>query len=101
MWIQRFKYSKLGWVNTSTSDFVAVTDDDIGYLPTINVPDTDLTTYFGNLNQSEFIREEMQLQKIVVLMNHVLFEKATEIACNLKAYYTSVILRLGTSARQN
>ena len=53
--------------NISTRDLVAVTEDVIGYLPTINAPATELTTDFEILNQSEVIREKLQLQTIVVV----------------------------------
>ena len=53
--------------NISTRDLVAVTEDVIGYLPTINAPATELTTAFEILNQSEVIREKLQLQTIVVV----------------------------------
>ena len=75
---------------------MAVTEDVIGYLPTINAPATELTTVFEILNQSEVIREELQLQTIVVVMDQALFAKVTEIAWKHKDLYANVILRLGT-----
>ena len=65
--------------NIITKDEVAITDDNIGYLPTINALATELTTVYEILNQSEQIRTELHLETIIVVMDQALYAKATEI----------------------
>jgi hypothetical protein len=81
--------------NIKTRNSVIVSEDFIGYLPTINAPATDLATVFEILNQSEVIRESLQLPKIVVVMDQALFAKASEIIWKHKERYVNVILRMG------
>ena len=61
-----------------------ISDDVVGYLPTINAPSTELNTVFEILNQSERIRKELLLETIVVVMDQALFAKAAEIAWKQK-----------------
>ena len=57
-----------------------ISEDFVGYLPTINAPATELNTVFEILNQSERIRKELLLETMVVVMDQALFAKAAEIA---------------------
>jgi len=65
-WIARQNYPEHkkvpSWTgfNIRTRDQVQVSDDVVGYLPTINAPATELTTVFEILNQSKLIRKELQ-----------------------------------------
>ena len=66
--------------NIRTRDQVPISEDVVGYLPTINAPATELNTVFEILNQSERIRKELLLEAMVVVMDQALFAKAAEIA---------------------
>lgn len=82
--------------NINTRDQEPVSQDIIGYLPTINSPATQLTTVFEILNQSELIRKELHLETIVVVMDQALYAKATEIAWKHKERFSNILLRMGT-----
>lgn len=72
-----------------------VTQDVVGYLPTINAPATHLSTVNEILRQSEEIRKTLNLKKIVVVMDQALYAKAAEVAWKNQDDYGSVLLRLG------
>lgn len=82
--------------NIRTRDQVPISEDVVGYLPTINAPATELSTVFEILNQSELIRRELLLETIVVVMDQALFAKATEIAWKHKERFSNILLRMGT-----
>lgn len=82
--------------NIRTRDSVEVSQSNIGYLPTINAPATELTTVQEILTQSELIRETLKLNSIVVVMDQALYAKAAEIAWKHTDKYKHIILRLGT-----
>ena len=81
--------------NIRTRDRAPISEDVVGYLPTINAPATELNTVFEILNQSERIRKELLLETIVV-MDQALFAKAAEIAWKQKELYSNILLRMGT-----
>ena len=82
--------------NIKTRDQVPISENVIGYLPTINAPATELTTVYEILKQSELIRKELLLETIVVVMDQALFAKATEIAWKHTDKFSNIILRMGT-----
>jgi hypothetical protein len=82
--------------NIKTRDQVSISEDIVGYLPTINAPATELTTVYEILNQSELIREELLLETVVVVMDQALFAKAAEIAWKHKERFSHILLRMGT-----
>ena len=82
--------------NIRTRDQVPISEDVVGYLPTINAPATELNTVFEILNQSERIRKELLLEAIVVVMDQALFAKAAEIAWKQKELFPNILLRMGT-----
>ncbi len=51
---------------------------------------------FEIMNQSELVREELQLETIVVVMDQALYAKAVEIAWKHKEKFSHLILRMGT-----
>ncbi len=55
--------------NILTRKKIQISEDVVGYLPTINAPATELNTVFEIMNQSELVREELQLETIVVVMD--------------------------------
>jgi hypothetical protein len=72
-----------------------VSSDTIGYPPTINAPATDLATVSEILKQSDCIRENLNLQSIVVVMDQALYAKACKIVWKHNAKYKHIILRMG------
>ena len=48
-------------INIRTRDQVPISEDVVGYVPTINAPAMELNTVFEILNQSERIRKELRL----------------------------------------
>lgn len=81
--------------NIKTRDLLHVSQDSIGYLPTINAPATQLSTALEILNQSELIRNKLQLESIVLVMDQALYAKATEIVWKHEEQYRNLILRMG------
>ena len=75
------KQNVCGWTgfNILVQDEIEVKKDNIGYLPTIDAPTTNVSTVFEILNQSLKIKETLKLQAIVVVFDQVLYAKATEI----------------------
>lgn len=70
--------------------------DVVSYLPTINAPATQLTTVSEILQQSEDIRQRLNLPSIVVVMDQALYAKACEIKWKNSDNYDDIVLRLGT-----
>jgi hypothetical protein len=81
--------------NIKTRDLLQVSQDSIGYLPTINAPATELSTALEILNQSELIRIKLQIQSIVLVMDQALYAKASEIVWKHEEQYRNIILRMG------
>ena len=82
--------------NISTRNQVQVSEDVVGYLPTINAPATELNTVFEILNRSELIRRNLFLDTIVVVLDQALFAKAAEIVWKQKHKFSHILLRMGT-----
>ena len=55
-----------------------VAKDNVGYLPTLNAPATDMSTVYQVLTNSLQIKETLRLQSIVVVFDQALYAKATE-----------------------
>ena len=55
--------------NIKTQNMIAVSQDVVEYLPTINAPATEMSTVLETLNQSELLRQELKLHQIVVVMD--------------------------------
>lgn len=55
-----------------------------------------MKTVFEILKQSDLIREELQLDAVVVVLDQALYAKATEIAWKQKERFCGIILRMGT-----
>ena len=82
--------------NISTRDQEPISQDIVGYLPTINSPATELNTVFEILKQLELIRKELHLETIVVVMDQALYAKATEITWKHRELFSNILLRMGT-----
>ncbi len=74
---------------------MSISEDIVGYLPTINAPAPELTTVFEILKQSELIRKELFLETIVVVMDQALYAKAVEIAWKHKDRFSHLLFRMG------
>lgn len=62
----------MDWVNIQTRDQVYVTQDSIGYLPTINAQATQMTTIFEILNQVMKMKEQLHLPNIVCVFDQAI-----------------------------
>ena len=75
------KQKASGWTgfNISVREGVEVTQDNIGYLPTINSRATDMSTVQEVLVQSLSIKDTLKLNCLVLVFDQALHAKATEI----------------------
>ena len=81
--------------NIVTRDTHVVSQENIGYLPTINAPATELSTVSEILKKSEDIRKSLNLSSVVVVMDQALYAKASEIIWKHNDAYCNIILRMG------
>ena len=91
------KQKVCGWTgfNILVRDETDVNKDNIGYLPTIDAPATNMSTVFEVLNQSPKIKDTLKLQAIVVVFDQALYAKATEIKWKHSEKFESIVLRMG------
>ena len=82
--------------NIQVRDEVEVTPDEVGYLPTINAPATELSTVHEVLCQSQLIRRSLGLGSIVVVFDQALYAKAIGIIWKHRDTFSEVIPRMGT-----
>ena len=80
--------------NIKTRCDSTVTQDTIGYLPTISAPATDMSTVNEILEQTLTIMHSLQLQKIVVVFDQALYAKAAEIIWK-QSKFNNIIIRMG------
>ena len=71
-----------------------VQEDNIGYLPTINAPATQLSTVNEILLQSLNILKSLQLN-IIAVFDQALYAKAAEITWKNQELFKDIILRMG------
>ncbi len=69
--------------------------ENLGYLPTINAPATNMSTVLEILNQSANIIEELYLDSIICVFDQALYAKAAEIKWKYPERFGKIILRLG------
>ena len=86
-----------GWTgfNILTRDKVAVAQDTISYLPTINAPATDMLTVYEVLRQTQMIKDALDLQHIICVFDQALYAKAAEIKWKHPDMFSSIVLRMG------
>lgn len=80
--------------NILTRDKLVVIPNNIGYLPTINAPATQMATVKEVLNQSLKIMQQLGLKKIVCVFDQALYAKAVEIGWK-HSEFQNIIPRLG------
>ena len=91
------KQKASGWTgfNISVRDEVEVTQDNIGYLPTINSPATDMSTVQEVLVQSLSIKNTLKLNSLVLVFDQALYAKATEIQWKQSERFKDLVFRMG------
>ena len=72
-----------------------VKPDKVGYLPTINAPATELSTVQEILILSISIQQHLGVDKIAVIMDQAIYEKATEVAWKHKHKFKNILLMMG------
>ena len=81
--------------NIQTRDKVIVTQDNIGYLPTINAPATQMSTIFEILNQVLKIMELLHIPSIVCVFDQAMYEKAVEVSWRHSERFKNIVFRMG------
>ena len=82
--------------NIMTRDQEIVSEDKLGYLPTINAPATNLSTVNEVLMQSLSIAKKLALEDIAVCFDQALYSKACEIVWKEPEKLRPVVLTMGT-----
>ena len=91
------KQTVCGWTgfNILVRSETDVSQDNIGYLPTIDAPATNMSTVFEVLRQSVQIKGSLKLKSIVVVFDQALYAKAADIKWKHSERFKSVVLGLG------
>lgn len=86
-----------GWTgfNIVVRDKVDIIKDNVGYLPTINAPATEMATIHEVLVQSKKIMNTLKLDSIVVVFDQAIYAKATEILWKHPEKFKQIVPRLG------
>ena len=72
-----------------------VSKDTISYLPTINMPATDMSTAYKVLESAKRIKEELNLSEVDCVLDLAFYIKVAEVAWAHPEQYDDIILRLG------
>ena len=88
-----------GWTgfNIMVPNEVEVSKDNIGYLPTIDAPATNMSTVFEVLSKSLKIKDSLKLNSIVVVFDQAIYDKASEIKWKHDELFRNIVLRMGAS----
>lgn len=81
--------------NISTRNNQETAKDNVGYLPTINAPATEMSTVYQVLLKSQEIKATLKLESIVVVFDQALYAKATDIKWKHRARFNDLVLRMG------
>lgn len=73
---------------------IAVSQDTVSYLPTINAPATEMSTVNEVLEQTRAIMQSLQLNKIVCVFDQALYAKAAEVLWKQEKF-KNIIIRMG------
>jgi len=86
-----------GWTgfNILVRDEVDVSQDNIGYLPTIDAPATEMSTVHEILVRSLKIKDTLKLKSIVLVFDQALYAKAIEIQWKHRAKFSNIVSRMG------
>ena len=89
------KISSWTGFNIQTRDNITPQADNIGYLPTINAPATEVSTAQEILCRALAVRQNLSLEKIAVVADQALYAKLTEVAWRQQIKYESILLMMG------
>ena len=86
-----------GWTgfNIRTRNNVSVSQDSIGYLPTVNAPATNMSTVHEVLDRAVKIKDALDIEELVCVFDQALYSKAAEIKWKHPDEFNAVILRMG------
>ena len=73
---------------------IAVVQDTVSYLPTINAPATEMSTVNEVLEQTHAIMQSLQLNKIVCVFDQALYAKAAEVLWKQEKF-KNIIITMG------
>ena len=93
--VEHQKVSSWTGFNIKTHCNAEVSQDKVGYLPTINAPATDMSTVNAILLQCLKIMEKLDLKEIACCFDQALYAKATEIAWKDEAKFQPLVLTMG------
>ena len=78
-----------------TRDQTPITQDTIGYLPTINAPAAALSTVNEIITQAFKINEYLRLREIVCVFDQALYAKAVDIVWKHPDKFKPIVLKMG------
>ena len=81
--------------NILSTDDTEFSKDNIGYLPTIDAPATNMSTVFEVLSKSLKIKDTLQLKSIVLVFDQALYAKAIEIKWKHPVLFKPLVLQMG------
>ena len=81
--------------NITTGDNIAVNQDTVGYLPTINAPAAAMSTVNEVLRQTLKIKESLGLKEIVGVFDQILHAKAADITWKHPDKFQPIVLGMG------
>ena len=90
------KVSSWTGFNIIVHDKDVIVANNVGYLPTINAPATEMSTVNEALNRSLVIMNMLNLSSIICVFVQAIYTKAFEIKCKEYEKFKPVVLRLGT-----
>jgi len=73
-----------------------VLKDTVGYLPTINLPATQINIVFEILSKANSIKDNLNLPSIIVGLDQAIYSKAIEITWKYQETFQIGVLRMGT-----
>ena len=90
------KVSSWTGFNIMVHDKDAIIPNNVGYLPNINAPATDVSTVNEALNRSLTIMRSLHLTSIICVFDQAIYAKAFEVKCKEYEKFKPTVLRLGT-----
>ena len=81
--------------NITVHDKDAIIPNNVGYLPTINAPATDVSTVNEALNLSLTIMRSLHFKSMICVFHQAIYAKAFEVKCKKYEKFKPIVLRLG------
>ena len=82
--------------NIKVRDKVIVMQSNIGYLDSINSPATDIGTVYEMMKRAMGIKEHLNLDSVVCVLDQAMYAKACEVKFKKKDEFQDVLLFMGT-----